>query len=121
MALKLNIVFLSILYITKRGGVRLVTPEERVGIAWLHRHLSSAHNSTQTPESAQAMSYEGQAHHPHVRGGPPNADRISLGEGHVPAGLQLVQAHWFVRHGERSRTCRFVLAGPISYTSKRSP
>lgn len=57
------------------------------------------------------MSYEGQAHHPHVRGGPPNAERISLGEDHVPAGLQLVQAHWYIRHGERSRTYRLVHAG----------
>ncbi|KAK4047051.1 hypothetical protein OIO90_006334 [Microbotryomycetes sp. JL221] len=49
------------------------------------------------------MSYEGQIHHPHQRGTPPNAHLIEskLGEWN-PTGLQLVQAHWFVRHGERS-------------------
>ncbi|GAA5933148.1 hypothetical protein JCM1841_003692 [Sporobolomyces salmonicolor] len=49
------------------------------------------------------MSYEGQAHHPHTAGHPPNAHLIapSLG-GYLPPGLHLVQAHWFVRHGERA-------------------
>ncbi|SGZ30415.1 BQ5605_C048g12354 [Microbotryum silenes-dioicae] len=58
------------------------------------------------------MSYEGQSHHPHKPGSPPNAhligvapslgDRRDAGDSYVPQGLQLVQAHWFVRHGERS-------------------
>ncbi|KAM0791655.1 hypothetical protein ACM66B_006091 [Microbotryomycetes sp. NB124-2] len=47
------------------------------------------------------MSYEGQIHHPHERGTPPNAHLIAS-EAWVPRGLQLVAAHWFVRHGERS-------------------
>lgn len=55
------------------------------------------------------MSYAGQTHHPHIPGHPPNPHLIPLAHAHdaqqpyVPAGLELVQAHWFVRHGERAR------------------
>ncbi|GEM10048.1 acid phosphatase [Rhodotorula toruloides] len=54
------------------------------------------------------MSYPGQAHHPHSPGNPPLAHLIHrshpVDEQHpyVPSGLMLVQAHWFVRHGERA-------------------
>ncbi|SCV72301.1 BQ2448_4995 [Microbotryum intermedium] len=54
------------------------------------------------------MSYQGQSHHPHTPGTPPNAHLIGVAahgdrsESYIPQGLQLVQAHWFVRHGERS-------------------
>ncbi|BGP02495.1 hypothetical protein RTG_02538 [Rhodotorula toruloides ATCC 204091] len=54
------------------------------------------------------MSYPGQAHHPHSPGNPPLAHLIHrshpVDEQHpyVPPGLELVQAHWFVRHGERA-------------------
>ncbi|KAM0751178.1 phosphoglycerate mutase-like protein [Meredithblackwellia eburnea MCA 4105] len=49
------------------------------------------------------MSFPGQTHHPHpaMAGVPPNSHLITP-EGWLPNGLQLVQAHWFVRHGERS-------------------
>ncbi|GAA6062772.1 hypothetical protein JCM10212_006885 [Sporobolomyces blumeae] len=46
------------------------------------------------------MSFEGQAHHPHRRGFPPNAHLLA--QQRPPANLELVQAHWFVRHGERA-------------------
>lgn len=55
------------------------------------------------------MSYAGQAHHPHVPGHPPNPHLIPLAHAddtqqpYVPPGLELLQAHWFVRHGERAR------------------
>ncbi|BGP54618.1 hypothetical protein JCM8202_004988 [Rhodotorula sphaerocarpa] len=54
------------------------------------------------------MSYPGQTHHPHTPGHPPNPHLIPLAhyddqrKPYVPEGLQLVQAHWFVRHGERA-------------------
>ncbi|GAA6006019.1 uncharacterized protein JCM10292_005648 [Rhodotorula paludigena] len=53
------------------------------------------------------MSYEGQAHHPHPPnlGRPPNAHLVpdaGNGQPYVPPGLELVQAHWFIRHGERA-------------------
>lgn len=54
------------------------------------------------------MSYAGQAHHPHVPGHPPNPHLIPLAHAddtqqpYVPPGLELLQAHWFVRHGERA-------------------
>lgn len=57
-----------------------------------------------------SMSYPGQIHHPHTPGEPPNAWSIG-GEGWVPDTLELVQAHWFVRHGERSREYLSVLLG----------
>lgn len=55
------------------------------------------------------MSYEGQTHHPHTPGNPPNPHLIPLAhyndhtQPYIPAGLELMQAHWFVRHGERAR------------------
>ncbi|GAA6043465.1 hypothetical protein JCM8097_000723, partial [Rhodosporidiobolus ruineniae] len=56
------------------------------------------------------MSYDGQAHHPHTAGTPPNhhlLDRSSSAPDHslspyIPHGLELVHASWFIRHGERS-------------------
>ncbi|KAG0662718.1 hypothetical protein C6P46_003223, partial [Rhodotorula mucilaginosa] len=54
------------------------------------------------------MSYAGQAHHPHVPGHPPNPHLIPLAhpddaqQPYIPPGLELLQAHWFVRHGERA-------------------
>ncbi|GAA5912120.1 hypothetical protein JCM5296_000802 [Sporobolomyces johnsonii] len=48
------------------------------------------------------MSYPGQAHHPHRAGHPPNAHLIAPPLGYLPPSLELVQAHWFVRHGERA-------------------
>lgn len=72
---------------------------------------SSARASAEIPllyyALLHAMSYEGQTHHPHKRGNPPNAHLIdSAGdtgrEPYIPAGLALVQAHWYTRHGERS-------------------
>ncbi|GAA5967559.1 hypothetical protein JCM11641_005693 [Rhodosporidiobolus odoratus] len=59
------------------------------------------------------MRYPGQPHHPHPAGTPPNAASLYLAHPpprprhqpqphYVPSGLELVQAHWIVRHGERS-------------------
>ncbi|GAA5947990.1 hypothetical protein JCM3765_007059 [Sporobolomyces pararoseus] len=48
------------------------------------------------------MSYEGQDHHPHKRGYPPCSDLLLSSPLSIPPNLELVQAHWFVRHGERA-------------------
>ncbi|GAA5996896.1 hypothetical protein JCM5350_002743 [Sporobolomyces pararoseus] len=48
------------------------------------------------------MSYEGQDHHPHKRGYPPNPHLLLSSPLSIPPHLKLVQAHWFVRHGERA-------------------
>ncbi|GAA6053194.1 hypothetical protein JCM3770_000022 [Rhodotorula araucariae] len=56
------------------------------------------------------MSFPGQIHHPHPpnAGVPPNAHLIARSSPddptrpYLPPGLELVQAHWFVRHGERA-------------------
>ncbi|GAA5999702.1 hypothetical protein JCM10207_005872 [Rhodosporidiobolus poonsookiae] len=49
------------------------------------------------------MSFESQSHHPHTAGQPPNPHLVNLPtHDYLPPGLDLVQAHWFVRHGERS-------------------
>ncbi|GAA5893741.1 uncharacterized protein JCM6883_003623 [Sporobolomyces salmoneus] len=48
------------------------------------------------------MSFEGQDHHPHRRGYPPSPDLLLESHKSVPPGLELVQAHWFTRHGERA-------------------
>lgn len=77
------------------------------------------------------MSYEGQAHHPHRRGYPPSPDLLLASQSTVPPSLQLVQAHWFVRHGERARKSLSSLSLPrlsnlldrvvTSYPSQSSP
>lgn len=49
------------------------------------------------------MSFAGQAHHPHTRGGPPNAALIGVvtdGEDYIPKGLELVQAHCQLSPGD---------------------
>ncbi|BGP40596.1 hypothetical protein JCM10449v2_004558, partial [Rhodotorula kratochvilovae] len=56
------------------------------------------------------MSFSGQIHHPHPAnlGLPPNAHLVARSspddpqQPYLPPGLELVQAHWFVRHGERA-------------------
>ncbi|GAA5925727.1 uncharacterized protein JCM15063_005100 [Sporobolomyces koalae] len=48
------------------------------------------------------MSYEGQLHHPHERGYPPSPHLLLDSQSDIPPSLNLVQAHWFIRHGERA-------------------
>ncbi|GAA5911331.1 hypothetical protein JCM8208_005222 [Rhodotorula glutinis] len=49
------------------------------------------------------MSFPSQAHHPHppLAGRPPNSHLLHPTP-YLPPGLELVQAHWFCRHGERA-------------------
>lgn len=49
------------------------------------------------------MSYEGQLHHPHDRGYPPSPQLLLNSQSTIPPNFTLLQAHWFVRHGERAR------------------
>lgn len=56
--------------------------------------------------SSPTMSFEGQRHHPHQRGTSPSLHLLREAKDWIPSGLELVQATWYVRHGERTPVSR---------------